>query len=206
MEALCLMLLLIAFNCVDSQYQSSTILLGVRGAAFQPANRNESCGTLTIGNRSQCIIACYNNPSCCIFDYNPSFNQCRLFPGPVSTGTLIPSSSSRSIVGSLSLLSSFPLFVNSTRNRCQVDYNQISNRMFDVCLCPVFMFKKGSTCVNQVYQNSDCLADQWCRTDLNLTCDPVSHTCQQSTTGIPFSNYTFPLPVNSSNAAAGCEY
>ncbi|CAF3861305.1 unnamed protein product, partial [Adineta steineri] len=145
------------------------------GNQFQPANIIELLAiNPNIRTLIRCAILCDRNIQCRTFDYDSISKQCRLFEGSIDTGTLL-SVSSASVVGSINMDASLYDLYNASSDACVNNRFLASDTLNDWCHCPIHTFWNGSICVNQRYDGGVCANDNWCRTDLNITC--VSSIC-----------------------------
>lgn len=217
-----LSVVLIFISTIRSQQLSSTFTLTHQGSAFQPPNSVELLLTSNVPKLVSCSMACFAHFYCRVFDYDTTSKRCRLFESMLSTGTMISSSS---VVGEMHLTPENYFFFNHTGDHCQNSRYLMVNASSNRCVCPKHTFWNASLCLNQVYEGSACVADEWCRADFDLMCrqtmpricisrnsttviDLTSVVPTATSSAIPLTinfNQTYPAPVNSSNAAAGCE-
>ncbi len=123
------------------------------------------------------FIVCNQNVQCRTFDYDSYSLMCRLFEGAVETGQVIPSGSLTSRVGSVRLQPSFFAAFGQPCAQCtNTRYLVCPSKRNNTCQCPQNTFWNGVQCENQVYEDSNCSNNQWCRTDLELTCSNL-HFC-----------------------------
>ncbi|CAF1507059.1 unnamed protein product, partial [Adineta steineri] len=122
----------------------------------------------------RCAILCDRNIQCRTFDYDSISKQCRLFEGSIDTGILL-SVSSASVVGSIKIDESLYDLYNASSDACANNRFLVSDTLNDWCHCPIHTYWNESICVNQRYDGEVCANDNWCRTDLNITC--VSSIC-----------------------------
>ncbi|CAF1249744.1 unnamed protein product [Adineta steineri] len=145
------------------------------GNQFQPANIIELLAiNPNIRTLIRCAILCDRNIQCRTFDYDSISKQCRLFEGSIDTGVLL-SVSSASVVGSIKIDESLYDLYNASSDACANNRFLVSDTLNDWCHCPIHTYWNGSICVNQRYDGEVCANDNWCRTDLNITC--VSSIC-----------------------------
>ena len=147
------------------------------GTKFHPANTIEYLGlTSSVKDLGTCFEHCNLNVLCRTFTYDTSTLDCEHYEGLVETGTIIPSSSPTSTVGDIDY--SITLFTDygDTCDKCELDrYLQCSSGTSS-CECPAHTFWNNFICQNQVYYQSNCSTDNWCRQDLLLSC--MNNTCQ----------------------------
>ena len=101
----------------------------------------------------------------------PSSRRCRLFEGDLTTGSMIPSASATSVVGTMVISPS--MFAQSHAQPCQacVDSRyEICDANTSTCQCRPHSFWNKSTCAMQLFANETCSQVGSCRSDLNLTC------------------------------------
>ncbi|CAF1100912.1 unnamed protein product [Adineta steineri] len=145
------------------------------GNQFQPANIIELLAiNPNIRTLIRCAILCDRNIQCRTFDYDSISKQCRLFEGSIDTGILL-SVSSASVVGSIKIDESLYDLYNASSDACVNNRFLVSDTLNNWCHCPIHTYWNGSICVNQRYDGEVCASDNWCRTDLNITC--VSSIC-----------------------------
>ncbi|CAF4226550.1 unnamed protein product [Adineta steineri] len=145
------------------------------GNQFQPANIIELLAiNPNIRTLIRCAILCDRNIQCRTFDYDSISKQCRLFEGSIDTGILL-SVSSASVVGSIKIDESLYDLYNASSDACVNNRFLVSDTLNNWCHCPIHTYWNGSICVNQRYDGEVCANDNWCRTDLNITC--VSSIC-----------------------------
>jgi PAN domain len=159
--------------CVSNtfSFQSYTIL-GDLGTEFSPVNMNALClDTRSAITSRECAYACHQNFECRTFNFDENTRQCQLFEGDtVATGSIIQSSSSTSVVGSIELLETDFNGYGQPCDRCSV--NRFLRCVNGVCDCQQHTYWNGNVCLPQLpvlcaacQQNKN-----MCRTDLGLTC------------------------------------
>jgi hypothetical protein len=172
----------------QSQLYESAMYLTSFGTAFQPHNQIELLSTLS-NTRSllYCSMQCNQNRQCRTFDYDQTSGICRLFEGEFSTGTVITNSTySSSRIGAIryntTLTSHSFSSYNQTCDQCGIGQNRYLQCVNDTCQCPVNTYWNGQTCLNQLYNGSNCshTFSSPCRQDLNLTCWNQTNTCTDS--------------------------
>ncbi|CAF1283928.1 unnamed protein product [Adineta ricciae] len=160
---------------ISNAFEPVLFGLSPYGNQFQPADSIELLAVFhNIPSVLRCTLICYKNIQCRTFDYDVNSQQCRLFEGSADTGALI-SSSTTTKVGWVVLNHLLYNFYNFTSDKCTNDRFLYSDNVSGLCQCIIHTFWNGSICVNQRYSNQGCINDNWCRTDLNLTC--VSSIC-----------------------------
>jgi hypothetical protein len=105
-----------------------------------------------------------------------------LFEGDSTTGSIISSPSSTSLVGTVRITSTlYSSIHNQSCELCQENRYVVCSINTSTCQCPQHTYWNGSVCTLQLFENDTC--EQWdsCRSDLNLTCTPdcygYSPTC-----------------------------
>ena len=163
-------LLLIISLPINAIYQSRMIFSSM-GKEFQPQNNIQLLSTKTIPTKIRCAAACNQLLSCRTFDYDSVSQRCRLFEGDSTTGSIIASSSSTSLVGSILISSTL---YSSTHNQpcqtCQENRYETCVTNTSACQCPSHSYWDGSICALQLFGNDQCNFTDSCRWDLNLTC------------------------------------
>jgi hypothetical protein len=129
----------------------------------------------------QCLAMCNLNPQCRTAVYDSTSEHCQLYEGEISTGKIIWSNRKTSIVGGIIYSSTFYASYNKTGDQCQYNRYLRIDSSSNLCICPINTFWNGTMCLNQLYNGSSCISNEWCRTDLNLVCDATQHICGQST-------------------------
>jgi len=155
---------------INSIYESYMSLSSM-GMEFQPQNNIQLISQTTIQSKIQCAAACNQLSSCRTFDYDLASQRCRLFEGDSTTGSIISSSSSTSIAGTVSIS---PTLYSSTYNQscqaCQASRYEVCSINTSTCQCPMHSYWNGAVCALQLFEYDIC--PQWdsCRSDLNLSC------------------------------------
>ena len=146
--------------------------LSPRGTEFQIQNSLDLIASTNTPGMLLCAGHCNINRTCHTSDYDSTSGRCRLFEGDVTTSSIVPSTSSASIVGSVLLSPAFFLPVHSQPcQTCQQNrYVLCPSNITGTCQCPSHTYWDGSMCLVQLIENSTCLQADACRTDLNLTC------------------------------------
>jgi len=163
-------LLFVIVSTVDSIYQSN-IKFTSSGFEYQPQNTIQLISINTAQTKLRCSAACNQLSSCRIFDYDSVSQRCRLFEGDTTTGSIIPSSSSTSVVGTVRIDSTLysPIY-NQSCQSCQQNRYEVCSANTTTCQCPPHSYWDGSVCALQLFQNDACSQLDMCRSDLNLTC------------------------------------
>ena len=141
------------------------------GREFQPRHSIQSILNVTARSRTICSAACNQQPACHVFDYDSSSGRCRLFEADVTSGSIIPSMSVTSIVGSVVVSpSQFTNKHNESCQACQEDRYEYCSANSSRCQCRPHTFWNGVICSLQQFENDTCSQIDACRTDLSLTC------------------------------------
>ncbi len=120
-------------------------------------------------------IECNENIQCRTFDYDTQSCVCRLFEGAIQTGQIVASGSLMSSVGAIRLASTlYNAFGQPCTNCIQSRYLICSSN--NTCQCPVNTAWNGTQCINQGYEDANCLDNQWCRNDIGFVCSNL-HFC-----------------------------
>ena len=169
-------LLLIIIDLLNAD-MTSLIVFHSQGTRFIPHNPLQLLRTISsIGSKLNCAHLCHENPSCRTFAFDASI--CQLYDGLITSGQVVLSASTSSIVGGISydnvdLSASF----NQSCDHCYPDRYLVCQD--GRCQCPSRTFwNEINRCDNKqfVEPSSFCLEDSWCRDDANLTC--VCGKCQ----------------------------
>ncbi len=165
-----ILLLVVMILPINSIYQSK-IKFTSTGREFQPEANIQLISTATIQTQMLCSAACNQQLSCRTIDYDLVSKRCRLFEGDSTTGSIISSSSSTSIVGTVIISSTL---YSSTHNEscqsCQQTRYEVCSANTSTCQCPTHTYWNGSVCALQLFVNDACGQSDACRSDLNLTC------------------------------------
>lgn len=155
---------------IHSVYQAQ-IKFSSAGREFQSRHSIQSMSNVTARSRTICSATCNQQPTCHVFDYDPSSGRCRLFEADVTVGSIILSMSLTSIVGSVVVWpSQFTDKHNESCQACQEDRHEYCSANSSRCQCRSHTFWNGVICSLQQFGNDNCSQiDAW-RTDLNLTC------------------------------------
>ncbi len=141
------------------------------GLQYQPTNSIQLISIQTAQSKLRCSAACNQLKSCRIFDYDIESKQCRLFEGDSTTGSIISSSSSTSVVGIISISSTlYSSSYNQSCQLCQYSRYETCSSNTSTCQCPSHTYWNGSICALQLFGNDTCEQLNSCRSDLNLSC------------------------------------
>ena len=150
---------------------SSRIIFSSTGQEFQPRSNVQLIVNTTAQSRLRCSSACNRYVTCYTLDYDSSSGRCRLFQGDFTTGSMIPSLFSNSIVGSVVLSPSlFTAVYNESCQMCQENRYHLCSATTNRCQCPQNTYWNGAMCLLKLFPNATCNHIDACRTDLNLTC------------------------------------
>jgi hypothetical protein len=121
-----------------------------------------------------CVV-CNKNIQCRTFDYDSESFVCRLFEGSIETGQVVPSGSMMSRVSAVHLVRNLYIGFGEPCIECiQSRYLICSSN--GTCQCPLNTVWNGSQCINQRYEDANCLDNQWCRNDISFLCSNL-HFC-----------------------------
>ncbi len=164
------LLFVILFGCAYSQNIGTYFTLSNEGMQFLLINSTQLLDTITISSLKKCAAICVRFlPHCRTFEFDSSTLQCRLIEGDLTTGQIIPStSSSKSIVGSMKLAPE--LFTSYGQSCSQCVGNPFFTCINGTCQCALHSYFDGSMCKLQQFTGAQCNSSNACRTDLNLTC------------------------------------
>ena len=141
------------------------------GFEYQPQNSIQLIATKTIQTKILCSAACNQLTSCRTFDYDSVSKRCRLFEGDSTTGSIISSSSSTSVVGTIYISSNlYAPTHDEPCQMCQQNRYQVCSINTNLCQCPPNTYWNGFVCALQLFLNDSCGPLDVCRSDLNLTC------------------------------------
>ena len=149
----------------------SNLQLSPSGFEFQPRSPTQLLLQTTSRNRLVCAASCNQRPTCRAIDYDSSSRRCRLFEGDLTTGSMIPSASATSVVGTVVVSPS--MFAQSHAQPCQTcaeSRYETCDANTSTCQCRAHSFWNNSTCAMQLFANETCPQVGSCRSDLNLTC------------------------------------
>jgi hypothetical protein len=94
-----------------------------------------------------------------------------LFEGDSTTGSIISSSSSTSVVGTVSISSTlYSSTYNQPCESCEQNRYEVCSTNTSTCQCPDHTYWNGSVCALQLFENETCGQANSCRSDLNLSC------------------------------------
>ena len=163
-------LLLVSLSPIRSIYQSY-FKRSALGNEYLPQNPIQLLAQDTCQSRLLCAVRCNLQASCRALDYDSISLRCRLFEGDLSTGSIVSSASSTSMVELV--IVSRSLFVQGQPHSCQ----ECEESRYEMCApngstcqCRPHTFWNNSTCTLQRLINSTCSQIDGCRADLNLTC------------------------------------
>ena len=191
MKTFTIILLTMTLLPIDAIYQSNLHISSL-GFEFQPGSPIQLLLQTTHRNRLLCAASCNQQPPCRAIDYDSSSRRCRLFEGDLTTGSIIPSASATSVVGTMVISPS--LFAHTHSQACQActeSRYEICHANTSTCQCRPHSFWKNSTCAMQLFANESCSQAGSCRSDLNLTCvaDFIGQfrKCASGTYSFPFA-------------------
>lgn len=166
------LILLVLIGCIHSQNMRTTFNLTSKGMQFLPADLVQLLGTVTSSSLTKCAFTCIMFPvQCLTFEFDSSTLQCRIFEGDLTTGQIIPStSSSTSIVGMIEL--TLDMFVNHGQSCSECSYNRFLICTNATCQCHSHSYFDGFMCKLQQFTGAQCSSSAECRVDLSLTCLP----------------------------------
>ncbi|CAF3800152.1 unnamed protein product [Rotaria sordida] len=199
-----LLIILIIINVlpIDSIYQSYMKLTST-GLEYTPNNTIQLLATEIIQTKILCSEACNQLSSCRIFDYDLISKRCRLFEGDSTTGSIISSSSSTSIVGIVQIFSTlYSSIHNQSCQACQENRYEICFTNINKCQCPANTYWNGSVCALQLFENDTCTQRDACRSNLNLTCTTDCYGDWSKCLPIVF-DYTTLVPMSFGVTVAG---
>ncbi|CAF1350038.1 unnamed protein product [Adineta ricciae] len=120
-----------------------------------------------------CSSLCNQRSDCRTYDFDYNTTQCRLWDADITTGSILISSKSQSVVGSIRFSSNiYRNIYNQSCDKCIQSRYSICDQTTNTCQCPLKTYWNGSICTAQLFQNQICSTVKACRTDLNLTCEP----------------------------------
>ena len=150
---------------------ASQMKLSPRGNEFHGRNSLDLIGSTNTPKLLRCAGLCNINRACRTFDYDFSSGRCRLFESDLTAGSIVPSTSPASIVGSVYLSPALFLPVyNQPCQTCEENRYVLCPSNTAACQCPSHTYWNGSMCLLQLIGNSTCSQADACRMDLNLTC------------------------------------
>ncbi|CAF1196847.1 unnamed protein product [Adineta steineri] len=142
------------------------------GVEFSPKDINAIfLQEMRVDSTYNCARTCHLMALCRTFDFDIASNRCRIFQGDsATTGSIIPSSSLHSIIGSIALE---PIQFTSYGQPCSLcqdsRYLQCIN---STCQCQPNTYFDGSICRSQKLLGDVCINETDCRIDRNYTCLP----------------------------------
>ena len=154
---------------VQDDWQSVTNI-SLAGLMFSPVDDQ----TLFLQERRVrslicCAQLCHATSMCRIFDFDGQSGRCRLFEGDIATmGSLVPSASSLSRVGSIQI--GMMHFIHRGQPCSLCEHSRYLTCVTGTCQCYPHSFFDGSTCQSQKLIGAQCNTIAECRTDLNYTC------------------------------------
>jgi hypothetical protein len=187
-----IIMLFIVSPTTYSIYQSR-VMFSSAGHEFQPRNTVQLILVTIARSRTICSATCNQQPACHIFDYDLASGRCRLFEADQTTGSIVASSVSTSIVGTV--LTSPSLFFHTHSQSCEAceeDRYEYCTANGSTCQCRPHTFWNGSMCLLQLFENDSCSQIDACRTDLNLTCAAEYGQFSVCTSGICFYRNLLP--------------
>lgn len=184
---------------IDGLYQS-TISISSTGFEYQPSDDVQLILSVTISTQKLCVQQCHFISSCRLFDYDSVSQRCRLFEGDLTTGSIVSSSSSSSIVGIENITSDlYSSIHNQSCSSCIHDRYQICSVDTNSCQCPPHTYWNGLICALKLFENQTCSGNDVCRDDLNLSCTMSCYgdylTCQQTDSKIHLVNLSLEKKV-----------
>ena len=184
---------LIALNPVRTEYiYQSLITISNQGHQYSPAVLSAQLISSTAMNSvKHCATACNTNPLCRVFDFGAIISQqCRLFEGDTDTlGTIVPSSRSDSIVGSIQITPSlFTQYDQSCSSVC--DQTRYLTCINSICQCPPHTYWNSLAGICRAQSpilGASCEQGMdMCREDLNYTCLQFNQ-CGRKFHSLPFN-------------------
>jgi hypothetical protein len=155
---------------IHSLYRSN-IKFTSMGLEYQPNNTVELLATKSIQTKLLCSAQCNQLTTCRILDYDTVSKRCRLFEGDLTTGSIISSSSTTSVVGTVQISSNlYSSVYNQSCQFCQQNRYETCSTDTNTCQCPDHTYWNGLVCALQLFENETCGQLNSCRSDLNLSC------------------------------------
>jgi PAN domain len=198
--------LLLVVPWIDAIYQSY-MTLSYTGMEFQLRMGKQLLLNTTATTILRCSALCNQLITCRTFDYDTVSRRCRLFEGDTTTGSIIVSSSSSSMVGSVRIDAS--LYAGSHGQPCalcQEKRYEICAVNTSSCQCPANTYWNGFVCALQLFNNQSCAQGDACRPDFNLTCAANCYgefsRCQKAASNSEFCLHSCircSLPANDKN-------
>lgn len=127
--------------------------------------------SISVNSTGLCAEKCHSMPLCRTFDFDPISCRCRIFQGDSdSTGSIISSFSSQSVVGSIAFNPAQFISYRQSCSFCQGSrYLQCINK---TCQCQSNTYFDGSICRSQKLLGGTCINTTDCRIDRNYSCLP----------------------------------
>ncbi|CAF3985976.1 unnamed protein product [Adineta steineri] len=150
----------------------SSMNLSSPGFQFSPVNY-QALFLSQINTKSlfSCAQTCHSNGNCRIFDFDDQSLLCRLFQGNIITmGSIVPSSSSQSRVGSRKY--NAEQFINHGQSCSLCEGSRYMRCINNTCHCEIHTYFDGTICQSQKLLGDVCMNSTECRHDLNYTCLP----------------------------------
>ena len=170
MELFKITLLTMTLSPIHAIYQSY-LQLSALGFEFQPRSRVQLLVETTFPTRLSCAVACNQLPACRAIDYDFSSRRCRLFESDLTTGSVVPSPSASSVVGTMIVYPSmFAQSHDQPCQACQESRYEVCDTNTNTCKCRSRTFWSDSICAIQLFANDTCSQVGACRSDLNLAC------------------------------------
>jgi hypothetical protein len=163
-------LFLLFISNAHTQAIESFVTNSESGLEFAPLDEDALLlASYLFSNDKQCIYACHSNYFCRIFDYDSVSYRCRLFEGDLgTTGSIIISNSSTSVVGQIEL---YPEFFSAYGAPCSACVeSRYLTCINSACACLRHTYWTGSICASQNLRGGQCVSSNQCRADLNYTC------------------------------------
>jgi len=183
-----IILLILIISPIDSVYQSTLQFTSI-GLQYQPNNNLQLISTKSIKTKLLCSAQCNQLTTCRIFDYDTVSKRCRLFEGDLTTGSIISSSSSTSVVGTVQISSNlYSSVYNQSCQLCHQNRYETCCTNTSTCQCPGHTYWNGSVCALQLFVNATCGQSNACRSDLNLSC--LSDCYGYSSKCLPSATYS----------------
>lgn len=155
----------------DLNIRHSHISLSTPGFEFMPIDTQALLllDTMSATTVLDCAYLCQQTAGCRIFNHDLSNTRCRLYEGDVdTTGSIVASSSSSTVCGSIGLDAKDFLDYGSPCSTCQNSrYLRCVN---GACGCQLHTYFDGSICRSEKLRGAACSNDNECRRDANLTC------------------------------------
>jgi hypothetical protein len=169
-------IILLVCHCSSSSIDS-VVKLSISAMEYQPLHPVQLTTVFTgISTVLRCSAICNANLACRTLDYDPISGQCRLFNGDLTTGFIISSNSSRSVVGSVYIdTSRYTGSYSQQCSACAENRYEVCSSLTATCECPPTTYWDGSICRCKLFENQTCTQANACQEDLNLTCLPTTN-------------------------------